>query len=533
MSNTLKHNAELLGRGIISRREFISRAASLGAGTMLAASLANRAVRAAEAKKGGKLRIALGQGSTSDTLDPATFTGDFTRILSYSVFNHLTEIGSGGDLIPNLAVNWEPSVDATTWTFELRKGVEFHDGRSLTAKDVIASINHHRGEEAKSGAKPLVDPIIDIKSDGKYVVVVILEGGNADFPFLLSDYHLPIMPASEHDGIDWEAGVGTGPYTLESFEPGVHSTHKRNPNYWREGVAHIDEAEVIAIFDSTARTNALMSGEVDVIDRVDLKIANNLERDPEVRLEQTSGNTHYTFSMHTDKEPYNDNNVRLALKHAIDREEILEKILHGYGYLGNDHPIGKANRFYAADLPQRQYDPDKARFYLKKAGRSSLDVSLHAADAAFPGAVDAAVLYKEKAAPVGVNINVVREPNDGYWSDVWLQDPWVAVIWLGRPTEDWMFSTVYAEGAPWNDTHWTHERFNKLLKEARAELDTKKRREMYVEMQQLVRDDGGAVIPMFANSVFAMRKKVQHSEEMANNLSLDGMHLMERWWLAE
>jgi peptide/nickel transport system substrate-binding protein len=148
--------------------------------------------------------------------------------------------------------------------------------------------------------------------------------------------------------------------------------------------------------------------------------------------------------MRTDTPPFDNNEVRQALKYAVDREALLQSVLRGHGVLGNDHPIGRSNRYHADELEQRTYDPDKAKFHLKNAGLSSLKVDLSAADAAFAGAVDAAVLYKEHAAKPGIEINVVREPNDGYWSNVWLKKPWCAVYWGGRPTEDWMFSTAYA-----------------------------------------------------------------------------------------
>ena len=199
--------------------------------------------------------------------------------------------------------------------------------------------------------------------------------------------------------------------------------------------------------------------------------------------------------------------------------------------VGNDHPIGRSNRFHADNLEQRTYDPDKAKHHLKKAGMENLKVDLSAADAAFPGAVDAAVLYKEHAEKAGIEINVVREPNDGYWSNVWMQKPWCAVYWGGRPTEDWMFSTAYAAGASWNDSFWDHERFNDLLIEARAELDEAKRREMYAEMQTIVRDEGGVVVPLFNNYVMALSSKLAH-EDMGANWSLDGFRAVERWWFA-
>jgi peptide/nickel transport system substrate-binding protein len=199
--------------------------------------------------------------------------------------------------------------------------------------------------------------------------------------------------------------------------------------------------------------------------------------------------------------------------------------------VGNDHPISPANEFYASELPQRVYDPEKAKYHLKKAGLSKLKVKLQTAEAAFTGAPDVALLCKEHAAKAGIDIDVVRAPNDGYWSNVWLKAGWCMCYWYGRPTEDFMFSTVYAEDASWNETHWKHERFNKLLIEGRAELDPKKRREIYVEMQRSVRDEGGSVIPLFNDYVFACNDKAK-SGKISGNINCDGGKLCERWWFA-
>jgi peptide/nickel transport system substrate-binding protein len=199
--------------------------------------------------------------------------------------------------------------------------------------------------------------------------------------------------------------------------------------------------------------------------------------------------------------------------------------------VGNDHPISAVNRYHAQDLPQRAYDPDKAKFHLKKAGIGSHTFKLHLADAAFPGAVDAGVLYKEHAAKAGIDIQVVREPSDGYWKEIWKKKEWCGCYWTSRPTEDWMFSMAYAADAKQNDTKWKHPRFNELLIAARAELDDTKRREMYVEMQSLVRDEGGVVIHMFANNVEAISSKIRY-ENLAGNWELDGERCAERWWFA-
>jgi peptide/nickel transport system substrate-binding protein len=502
-------------------------ALALGA-TVAGAELMMGTALAATPKKGGTLRLGIGHGSTTDSLDPATYENLYIQTQHGAVHNKLTVVGNTGALEPELAESWEASADARQWRFKLRRGVEFHNGKTLEAADVIASFNHHRGEESKSAAKPLVDPITEIEADGKDTVVFTLENGSADFPYLVSDYHMPIMPAADGK-VDASAGIGAGGYTLESFEPGVRSTVKRFPNYWNEDRAHFDGAELLSIIDTAARTNALQTGKIDAMDRVDLKTVALLKRNKDIEIVETSGNAHYTFAMRTDTPPFDNNDVRLALKYALDREEILSKILRGHGYLGNDHPIGRGNRFLAKDLPQREYDVDKAKFHLKKAGMTDLKVELSAADAAFPGAVDAAVLYKEHAAKAGIDITVAREPNDGYWANVWMKKPWCAVYWGGRPTADWMFSMAYAAGVPWNDTFWEHARFNELLVQARAELDQAKRREMYAEMQRITRDEGGVVVPLFNNYVMGLSTKVGH-EKMGNNWSLDGFRAIERWW---
>ena len=216
--------------------------------------------------------------------------------------------------------------------------------------------------------------------------------------------------------------------------------------------------------------------------------------------------------------------MRLALKYAVDRQNLLDNILRGTGVLGNDHPISRANRYCATDeeIPQRPYDPDRAKFHLKKAGYDTLAVTIQAADAAFPGAVDTGVLMREHAVAAGIDITVERVPEDGYWNDTWLKSPWCFCFWFGRPTEDMMFSTAYAANAAWNDAHWKHERFNQLLVEARAMLDESKRREMYVEMQRIVHNEGGTLVPIFASDLMATTDRLRHGP-LATNIQMDGL----------
>ena len=482
-------------------------------------------------KRGGKLRVAKAHGSTTDTLDPATFENGFSLSMTHALHNFLTEVGPDGVLRGEMAESWEASADAKTWTFKLRDA-KFHDGRKVTAKDVIASLNHHRGEDSKSAAKPIVEPIEEIKAKGDDAVAITLKSGNADFPYIVSDYHLAIGPAEEDGTVDWTKGIGAGGYKLDNFDPGVRADFTRNDDYWKKDTCYFDSLELLSIVDPVARSNALITGEVDMIDRVPLKTVNLMKRKKGIKVLSTNGTQHYTFPMDTRAEPFKDNNVRLALKYAIDREEMVEKILYGYGSVGNDHPIGRGQPFFGKDIEQRSYDPDKSKFHLKQAGLDSLKVPLSVADSAFAGATDAGALFQASAAKAGIEIDLNREPNDGYWSNVWMKKPFCACYWGGRPTSDWMFSTAYAEGVPWNDTFWDHTVFNVLLKAARSELDQDRRRDMYTEMQTIVSDEGGTIVPMFAQYVFATSDKVMQGEQMGSNWDLDGERYMERWWFA-
>lgn len=518
----------LTDMGGMSRRTMLQGTAAVGTAALITPW--GTPLRA-QPVQGGTLRVGMAHGSTTDALDPGTWEADFMIFQAHTRNNYLTEIAADGSLVPELAESWEASADAATWTFTIRSGVEFHSGHILTAEDVVASINHHRGEDSTSAAAPIVSAITDMAVDGMNVVFT-LASGNADFPFVMSDYHLPILPAQADGTIDPNTQDGCGPFRITEIEFGVGASYVRHDGYWKEGLPHFDAIEQIVIFDDAARQNALISGEVDYIDTADLNTVHLLERAPGIEILSVTGTQHYGLPMDTRAEPFNDVNIRLALKYAIDRTQLVDTILNGYGSLGNDHPIGSGQRFFNTELEQKEYDPERAQFHLREAGMETLDVDIHLADAAFAGAMDAGVLFSETAAAAGINLNVVREPNDGYWSNVWMQKPFAGTYWGGRPTEDLMFATAYERGVPWNETFWDHDRFNELLLQARSELDEELRRGMYYEMQQIVSDEGGIIIPMFANYVGAYSDALAHPEDVASNWRNDGHRIGERWWFA-
>ena len=196
--------------GKVSRRQFLQHSLAAGLALTAGSAIWTSEVSAATPKRGGTFRVGVHDANTSDTLDPATFSSVGQIQIVHTHRSFLTEITSENQLGPDLADSWEPNADATMWTFKLNDKAMFQNGNKVTAKDVIASMNHHRGEESKSAAKALVASVENIKSDGDHTVIFELNKGVADFPWLMTDYHIAICTA-KGDSIDWESGIGSGP----------------------------------------------------------------------------------------------------------------------------------------------------------------------------------------------------------------------------------------------------------------------------------------------------------------------------------
>ena len=523
----LAATAEAARKKRLNRRGFMEGALATGATVAAASTLWSTQVAAQTPKKGGTFRVGVHDGNTADSLDPGTTESVYMIQLSHVSRSYLTEITNTNELGPDVAVSWEATPDASEWRFKIAPGITFHSGKALTVDDIVASLNFHRGPDTTSAAAALLTDVTDISSEGDDTVVIKLSSGNADLPYLVSDYHLVILPA-KGDSVDWQSGDGTGPYKIVDHEPGVRTELTRHDGWHREG-AYFDGVIMLALNDANARQTALITGDIDAITDVDLKTVGLLQRAPGIKIDDVPSGSHVTLPMFCDQAPFDNVDVRLALKYAINREEIIEKILFGYGSIGNDHPIAPSLPYWA-DLEQRQYDPDKAKFHMEKSGLGIIDITLSAADSVMSGAVDMCVLYAEHARSAGININVVREPSDGYWSNVWLVKPFVFVQWGARPTPDVIFSLAYKDDAAWNESHWRNPRFNELLLAAKAELDGNKRGDMYKEMQLLCRDDGGTAVPFFRNRTMARRDNVMHGEFIASNWELDGARAYQRWW---
>jgi peptide/nickel transport system substrate-binding protein len=507
--------------GTLSRRDFLASAAALG----ISSTLVDRAL-AEVPQRGGHLKMGVSAASSADTLDPGLFKAHYMNTVGPQLYDCLTRVDEKVKVQPALAVSWEGKPGAKEWVVKLRKDVTFHNGKTMTPADVVYSINHHLGKESKSAARGLMSSVSQVKPTAPDEVTFYLDSGNADMPYVLADWHLTIVP----EGSPFTSGVGTGAFQIESFEPGVRAVTKRRKDDWNNERGYLDSIETLAINDRAARLSALLSGSVHVINEVDFNAVPAVKRNPNLQTFDISGSAHNSFPCRVDTAPFDKLDMRLALKYSIDRETILKTILRGFGKIGNDHSTPNFDPMFASDIPQRPYDPDRAKFHYRKAGHEG-PLVLTVAETAFPGCVDMAQLWRASAAKAGIDIQVNRVPNDGYYDKVWLINPFCATLRGGRPTIDLMMSLAYLGSSPWNDSHWKNAKFDQLLFAARAELDFEKRKAMYHDMQWLIYNEGGANIPVFMSYIDGGSSKVKGFVPHPI-YSMGGWRASEKIWLA-
>jgi len=507
--NKLKH---MFDKGALSRRDFMAGVAMIGAGMAVTPSLLSGTAQAATPKVGGNFIIGMEGGSATDSLDPRTYSDSVMIGASLAVYNCMVEFDSNGNPTGELLESWEAKPGAKEWIFNVRKGVKFSNGKTLTADDIIYSIGIHRGE-TKSPAKGILKQITEIKKINDNQIQMTLEGGNADFPVILGDYHLVVVP----DGFtDWQKPIGTGGYTLEKFEPGVGLKFKRRGDYWKAGRANFETVEIRNIQDVAARTAALQSGQVHAANRLDPRTVNLLMKDKKLNVVRTKGTgNRFCFVSRVTDAPFDNKDLRTALKYGIDRQKIIDQVYSGFATPGNDHTLDAGNPFYNTSLPQRKYDPDKAAFHFKKAGLGNAKIELQASEGAWGSAVDCAQLYQESLKKAGINLDVKKVSADGYWDNVWLKVPFCAVYWGRRLSADQTFTQVYSSASDWNDSNWKRPEFDKLITEARAELDQKKRKEMYWKAQEMISDDGGMICFAITDYLDGYAKNVVNNEPHA------------------
>jgi peptide/nickel transport system substrate-binding protein len=375
------------------------------------------------------------------------------------------------------------------WTIRLKQGVEFHNGKTLSADDAIFSIQRIIDpDNPKVGAAGLTD--IDpqgFKKIDERTFLIRLNQPFAVFDEQLGQYFNGIVP------VDYDPNnpVGTGPFRFGSFTPGGQSRFPANPNYWVEGEPHVDELVIIDFPDDTARVNALLSGQVQAIDNLPLGQLRVVEANPELKALVANTGAWLPFTMRVDHPPFDDVRVRQALRLIVDRQQMIDQALAGHGWVGNDL-YSPFDPCYASDLPQREQDLEKAKALLKEAGHENLVVELVTSPVA-AGVVEAAQVFAEQAKGAGVTVNLRKVDTGVFYGDDYLKWPFAQDFWFTRD-----YIPQVAQGtlptAPYNETHWADPTFIKLIDKARGTLDANKRCELLHQAQQIEYESGGYIV---------------------------------------
>jgi peptide/nickel transport system substrate-binding protein len=508
----------------LSRRQLLTAAggvvlagtlAACGSSSSSSSSSSGGSAAAGTPKKGGNFRLGVTGGGSGDIIDgqsivtkpdQARLVAGWETLLEYDKDYKLQQTGLAEEV----------SQDAPdVWTVRLRDGIEFHDGKPLTADDVVYSINRILNpEEGLFGNAGLasIDPKLMKKMDN-LTVRLKLKQADSTIGDQLGQYYNGIVPQGySRKGKQ----IGTGPYTLKSFTPGQQSVHERNPNYWREG-PYFDSVTVIDFPDPNAQVNALRSGQIDAM--TDIPFGQiEVAKQAGLTVLESQGGGWLPLCMAIDLAPFDDPLVRQAFRLMADREQLLQQVLSGHGRVANDL-YSPFDACFDTSLPQRQQDLEQAKSLLKQAGQEGLTVDLHTTDGA-AGMVDSARVFVEQAKGAGVTINLKVDPN--YYGDKYLKLPFSVDFWGTRN-----YLPQVANGsiptAPYNECHWPPKDSNylALYQQALAETDPTKRCDIVHEMQKLEYDQGGYIIPFFNNLVDSFNSKVKGFEAGRGTLNLD------------
>ena len=477
-------------------------------------------------KRGGTLRVAVVKDHS--TFDPPIVLAVPDIIVTQQAYDNLI-LRDPDDLslIPMLAQSWESNDDLTQFTFYLRPGVKFHHGKEFKAEDVVYTFKRLLDPEVGSPIAATLDFVTNVVALDELTVRFDLDSPNTYLPDLVALYHARIIPSDIDPERLANEEFGTGPFILKEYVVDERIVMVRNPDYWWEGRPYLDEVILFYIPEPETRAEALKSSAVDVIHDLIASNVPTLEAHPETRVSVAASAAYLNLAMDITVPPFDNILVRRAIQAATDREAILQAAQFGEGGIAYDHPIppGDPHFWEGSKEAVPPYDVDLAKALLEEAGYpSGLDLILYTSTSAGT-MVEMAVAFKDKAAPAGIQVTIQREPEENYWTDVWMVKPFTTVSWGGRAPDE-ALSVVYKSNAKWNESRYNNPRVDELIIKARSQADPADRRETYGEIQRILIDEVPRIIPVFGPEFQGLRLNVRDCE--ANQKS---SLLLYRCWL--
>lgn len=491
-------------------------AATLAIATVPAIATAQECVRIAGVESAGEKL----------TMDPAFMATDDDAAGMYAVYNRLVDLDDDMNVAPELAESWSASEDGLVWTFKLAQGVKFHDGRDFGAKDVVYTFRRLIDPAVGSRAAGLLSFLTPegITAVDDHTVQFTTKEPISVLPVLLANKYNLVVPDGSTSEELRAKGIGTGPFMQEEFTPGVdRRVLRKNPNYWRAGAPTADCLEISAISEEFARNTALKSGQVDLLLSIGPTSVLDLKADPNIELLPSPAGSFYTFSMLIDAPPFDNVNVRKAMKLVIDRQQMVDLITFGYGVPGNDNPVPPTwPAAYTHYAPKQ--DIEQAKQLLAEAGYpDGIDVELYGSDIG-TGIMQMSEAFQQMAAQAGIRVQIINTPADSYWDTAYMKHPFFLSSWTIRPpAEGLAYTYTYPADSGLNETHWFRDDFNKIVADARREMDPDKRASLLGEAQKLLADEGGVIVPFHLQNISAIRTNCSgfSTHMQTNNLNYE------------
>lgn len=459
-------------------------------------------------KPGATMRIARPAASAAETLDPASSLSAYEYL--GAIYNRVVKLDRAGETVPDLATDWSANADATVWDFRLRSGVTFHDGRTLTARDVRYTFGHILDPETASPQAGPLEQIERIEAVDATTVRFRLSSPNAEFPSLLTAYQCYVIPEDSAAGIG-RTGIGTGPFVLESFTPAGQGAIRANEEYFG-GRAALDRIEFFSIQDTSARVNALLARQVDLLSQTNLDnpTARVISGSPGVTVSRVENAQWYTIPMLHTSDEFADPQMRQAMKLAYDPRAILDTALQGTGTPGWDNPVPPQLAAFVDE--QREYDPEKAKSILAKIGREGFSTKIHTS-AYEPNFTAIATAYASQVKQAGIDLDITNVAADSYYTQVWMAEPLMVSYWFtGRPI-DQLLNQIFRSGSSYNESAWSNPDFDRLLDEARADMNDATRLQKYQDAQRLIVADGADMTPVFGDRLVGLGENVVGYDE--------------------
>jgi peptide/nickel transport system substrate-binding protein len=514
--NTNDHGARADEPGIrtdpLGRRQFLrglaGTGALAGAGGLLAACSSSPSTPAASSptataarKKGGSLKVGLTGGSGTDTLDPHNGLTYLDTARAQSLYQPLLQLNTRAQTEFVLAEEINPHGSTSQWVIRLRPGITFHDGKPLTADDVIFTLSRIKNKKL-IGSTPLGP--INVKGLKKLDKRTVLVPMNSPYGSFLDQlaywYYLYIVPV----GFNPSKPNGTGAFKYQSFTPGQRSVFVRNPNYWKPGLPYVDTLTIIDFSDSASLQNALVTGVIHGAGALEGAQIAALKSTGGVRTVTSHTGAITPFTMRVDQAPFNDVNVRQAMRLLVNRPQLINSALDGLATVGAD-VSSPYDPNYDTSL-HRSQDIQQAKFLLKKAGHENLTVQLVTSPVA-TGTVAMSTVLQQQARAAGVTINLKQVepttffgPNYLHWTfsqDFYNYSPYLAQV-----------AQSLLPTSPYNETHWSLPHYIDLNKQANATANPATRRQIEHEMQMIDFNQGGYIIPAFIPALDAYSTKI-------------------------